>query len=878
MDPALMTRLFAILALLLQLCIDLAAGQVGRLGNGIPTGTVFTPPIATAPTDLGSFTPPNGAEDIATDTTVSCSATGATSYGLVIGTSNPPVSGVGDAQTFTGSSCSFSPTMVAATTYYEIFTASNANGSTTSAVQTFGTLSAPVEFFTFYSWGTTGWSTFGLTLDEGIATGGVQVGAFTTQTDVKVTHADGSIKFAVVTVDITAAGTYGIKDSTASVGTFTPTVPTATAVFTVSGNTHTATMPSSLGTDCWLDGPLVKECRNIVTPDNSPTVPFANVRVYFDTRVYNDGESRVDYTVDNTKNLSTAQYVVYDASLVVNGSTVYSKSANVTTQATTITDPVGNFTATTSAAHGLTSADVGKYVRLTGGTFNTQFRRIKAVPTTTTLTLEWYFPSPGVTTPVTWDLVEFIHPLHTRWRKTFAANGYIEAEITPDMQLLYDSKATMGPYLSTITSANFTSQQGGYFPFGVGYRYDILSPGGWEQYEPAPGGREELGFRPMVAAQYLTFKTQAFRQRVLWYGDSAGARRKHFTNTSNRMITTTDLPTFSAGNATCCGNGVTGPAGGGPSPDVSNGYWGEVQCAHQPSIAFLPYVLTGDRYYADEMKFWAEWCTISVGTSGRVAGTNALHMPTNSTANIQVRAVGWTVRELTDTAGWLPDADPDKAHFVTLLQANLDNIETYSTTMASTDDPTLQSRPFIQRTSLPGFFQGWMQVYMALGLHHAARNGFTATGGGTDARDKIVDYWVARMQNAAAWPIEDCCPYYLYWKRSATGGDGTTFSTLADQYSYNDTLPVPAAGCCSIATTPFFPTQGGSTNNPRYGEHRLIGLIALDAGRPNALAAYTTMETLMSTLRMTTKFTWRYNQLESMDAAVGPAFAFDRID
>ena len=29
--------------------------------------------------------------------------------------------------------------------------------------------------------------------------------------------------------------------------------------------------------------------------------------------------------------------------------------------------------------------------------------------------------------------------------------------------------------------------------------------------------------------------------------------------------------------------------------------------AHQPSLAYVPYLLTGDRFYAEEMAFWANY-------------------------------------------------------------------------------------------------------------------------------------------------------------------------------------------------------------------------------------------------------------------------------
>lgn len=853
--------------------------QIGVLGNGIPSPGVGFP---TAPTSLGAFTPPNGSVDVATDTTFTCSALGATSYQLVIGTTNPPVSGSGDAQTFTGTACAFNPTLIEAEQYYAIFSALNLYGTTTGAVQAIETVQAPVEFFTTYNWPTTGWSTFGITLEEGVATDALQVGSFDTQTDVKVTHADGSIKFAIVSVNITAAGAYGIKEGTEPATTFTPTVPTAAVAFTSrTSTTHTATMPASLGTDCWLDGPLVKECRNIVTPDNSPAGALANLRVYFDTRVYNDGKSRVDVDVENTLNTSTTDTALYGYDVTVNGASQFAKTLTITPGAATITAAAGNRNVTVTG-HGLTSADEGKYVRLTTGTLAGQARRIRAILDANTIALEWYFGA--AITGQSWELVNFLQHKQTRWRKTFAANGLTEAEITPDMDLLINTGA-MWRYLSTITSSNTTptgADLQSYPPYD-GYRWEILGIGNHEFYMPAGGGREELGIRPMNQAQYMVHKTQALRTLVLRYSELAGSRRVHFRNpTTLEMVNLEDLPTFSASGILCCGNGTTAPAGAGPAAgDTATGYTAESGPDHQGTVSVLPYLLTGDRFHMDEMKFWAEWDTLGYGVSGRMSGTNALTMPDDASTNVQVRQIAWTVRDLADAAAWLPDTDEHKTHFTTLLQANLDNVQGYSTGMAATDDPILLSKPFIQRTTLGGFMQGFMQIYVATALHHAARLGFTATGGGTDARDKIVAYWVQRMQDTADWPLEDCCPYYLYWKANAVGGDGQPFDTLAEQYIYNDTLPVPHNNCCTspggTASTPFFPSQPGG--NPRYGETRILAIIGLDIGTPGALTAYTNIEALMDTVKAGGSLTWRELQLNDINYhQVGPAFAFDRLD
>ena len=40
--------------------------------------------------------------------------------------------------------------------------------------------------------------------------------------------------------------------------------------------------------------------------------------------------------------------------------------------------------------------------------------------------------------------------------------------------------------------------------------------------------------------------------------------------------------------------------------------------AHQPSIAYVPYLLTGDRYYAEEMAFWANYAMMKTSPEAGV--------------------------------------------------------------------------------------------------------------------------------------------------------------------------------------------------------------------------------------------------------------------
>src|SRR6185437_5510990 len=46
--------------------------------------------------------------------------------------------------------------------------------------------------------------------------------------------------------------------------------------------------------------------------------------------------------------------------------------------------------------------------------------------------------------------------------------------------------------------------------------------------------------------------------------------------------------------------------------------------AHQPSLAFVPYLLTGDRYYAEEMAFWANYGMVRTYPGDGVRGSQGI--------------------------------------------------------------------------------------------------------------------------------------------------------------------------------------------------------------------------------------------------------------
>lgn len=89
--------------------------------------------------------------------------------------------------------------------------------------------------------------------------------------------------------------------------------------------------------------------------------------------------------------------------------------------------------------------------------------------------------------------------------------------------------------------------------------------------------------------------------------------------------------------------------------------------AHQASAHYVPYLITGDAYYLDELMFWASWNLAMDNDSYRPArGIGRLLIP-----NAGLRLTAWPTRTVMQAAIALPDWHPRKPYYRNQLNANL---------------------------------------------------------------------------------------------------------------------------------------------------------------------------------------------------------------
>ena len=523
---------------------------------------------------------------------------------------------------------------------------------------------------------TSGWATFGQAVPQGAASSGLQVGSLLTQTDVKTRWPDGSIRFAVVSVNVPAAGNYPIAAAPIAGGAFTPALPTSSVALTIGGTTYTAALPSPVSTDTWLSGALAYEGRSVVAPVSPSGAAHPFLRVVFDTRVYNDGSGRVDVAVENVLDLTGATTVVYDVAIAVNNQTVFTKSS-----------------------------------------------------------VQHYYL--------------------TRWRKTFTFGPAAMASVTPDMSPFYASNA-LPPYLSLI--ADLVSSP-------TGANFDILQAGALDANMPDHGGRQELAPYPDWTARYLVYRNPTQKAFVLAHGDLSGSWPVHVREAENsatsgvgpeRIVSLDQRPTlwydsrakndgldFVHGSPMPIIEYTTTTPGPGQSPLIPDN-------AHQPSIAYVPYLLTGDRYYAEEMAFWANYGMIRTYPADGVRSSQGI------LAYNEPRGYAWPLRNMVDAAAFYPGAAV-RSYLTQKVTANLTWLDNFANAQSPTANP-FRILWIGKRPDGNQYIALWEQNYLAYAIDRAFKQGFP---GGLAHRDAIARFQLRLFSSDPAYPRAQAAPYII---------------------------------------------------------------------------------------------------------------------
>jgi hypothetical protein len=393
---------------------------------------------------------------------------------------------------------------------------------------------------------------------------------------------------------------------------------------------------------------------------------------------------------------------------------------------------------------------------------------------------------------------------HSRWHKRFWWGADPQTYVKQDPAYLQATGAVPQYAALTPTEAHLSSMR---------QTVDPMSNGDLSAYFANTGGAAPIGPLPIWGATYAISADQRAFNSMLANDDAAGSYGVHYRDEqTGRPVSIADHPTLTTrfSQAEVGMNSVPDASGSSPlTPDD----------AHQPSIAFLSYLTTGDFYYLEELHFWVSWNHLQAnplppdgyrqGASGIMQG--------------QVRAQAWEMRNLGQAAYATPDNHPYKAELVNSVSANLQYME-----QKYPSSPTVNNLGALQSYDGYTLFAPWMDHFYTFSMGYLVDLGFPAT----TMRNFKAKFPVGLMGTT------DYCYLHATTYHLVVGTSNTVwwpdFATL-----YSQNFGGPPTSCPAGGTMDGYPDQ--PDGYPANLQPALA--TAVNAGIPGAQAAWNRLVT-----------------------------------
>ncbi len=247
------------------------------------------------------------------------------------------------------------------------------------------------------------------------------------------------------------------------------------------------------------------------------------------------------------------------------------------------------------------------------------------------------------------------HYHHTRWHKQFWWGREVSAYVQQDTEYLQATGA-LPNYPALRPSEEYLNE--------MLQTSKPMSHGELTQYFPTTGAQYQIGPLPRWAATYAVSADRRAFNSMLANDDDAGSYSVHYRDeNTGRPVSIGDHPELTTQFDEPEVNGGI-PVPGDDNPNVADQ-------AHQPSIGFVSYLVTGDYVYLEEMQFWTSWNHLSANPLppyGYRQGTKGIF-------GVQVRGQAWSLRNLAQAAYATPDAHPYKPLLSASVRHNLEHNE-----------------------------------------------------------------------------------------------------------------------------------------------------------------------------------------------------------
>lgn len=343
-----------------------------------------------------------------------------------------------------------------------------------------------------------------------------------------------------------------------------------------------------------------------------------------------------------------------------------------------------------------------------------------------------------------------------------------------------------------------------------------MGRGDQTEHMDASGAQAAIGPLPKWTTAYLLSTDQRAFRWMLANDDAASSYDVYYRDKkTGRPVTVLDYPYMTLlGTYNSTYNPNTGeyeafPACGGECNDPN-----KPNAAHEPSIGYVSYMVTGDFYYLEQLQFWANWNTLQINSEYRNHEQGLLK--TN-----QVRGQAWGLRTLGDVAYITPDDAPLKSYFVDMIRTNIAWYnERYTNNPDANKLGAITAKPYavhyVDHTSLAP----WQDDFFTWAIGHLAGLGFS---GAEEFLRWKTQFAVDRMTDPGyCWLVASA-----YTLRVRDGRDAPFYQDVGESYAAQ--FPDLAGLGCNT------PEMLAAWGNGSYESGEMYGFASSPTGYPSNL-------------------------------------------
>ncbi|WP_423821982.1 hypothetical protein V5738_16855 [Salinisphaera sp. SPP-AMP-43] len=370
---------------------------------------------------------------------------------------------------------------------------------------------------------------------------------------------------------------------------------------------------------------------------------------------------------------------------------------------------------------------------------------------------------------------DLTHYNHARWHKVLWWGSDPSLYVQPDMQYVQATKA-IPKYADVKPEQAYLD--------GLAASYPLMTNGAQTKYMGDVGAQDGIGPLPRWTSTYAVSGDPRAFDHMLANDNAVGSYGFHFRDAkTGSPIKITDYPyiTVVARRDQSWSPQTREQLYTDCSTDCDSPY--SFELAHHPSIGFLPYLVTGDYYYLEELQFAASYIELSANPGYRDYANGRLRR-----AAQQVRQQAWSLRTLAQAAYATPDADPMHSYFTGLLANIAADYDSHY--LQNQDEHPLHilddyTNYTVQGEAWTGVAP-WQEDFFAWATSYATDLGFSEF---EPFAQWLLEFQVGRMTNWIDKPDSGFCwlkaGVYKLQIRPTRGAD--YFSTLDE--AYKATMP-----------------------------------------------------------------------------------------